>query len=232
MTVKPGLLMSLLAMFAGVLIMVQLQEEPQQASGESRNIVELRSELVSQQERRQELNRQLEEQLSLMDQLESDDDIEELMVDLQETLRLDAGLTEVSGTGVLIEIDLSFDETYEGGGLTHVPPELLRLLINELNIQGADHIAIDQQRIVSTSAVREVNNRTLVNGQWISYFPVQVKVLTEYPEELRYAMMASNARDMFQYDNMNFTAETVDELTLPAYQQLPRIRHMEVVQEE
>lgn len=232
MTFKPVLLMTLIAMFAGVLMMVQLQDEPQQASGEARNIADLRHELVLHQERRQELNHQLEEQLSLMEQLESDEDIEELMIDLQETLRLDAGLTEVSGAGVLIEIDLSFDESYEGGGVTHVPPDLLRLLINELNIQGAEHIAIDQQRIVSTSAVREVNERTLVNGQWLSYFPVQVKVLTEYPEELRYAMMASNARDMFQNDNMNFTAETVDELTLPAYQQMPRIRHMEVVQEE
>lgn len=232
MNIKSGLLMTFLAVFAGILIMIQLQTEPQQASGEARNIAELRQELVNMKERRQELNQQLEEQLTVMDQLESDEDIEDLMTEIQEALRMDAGLTEATGQGVVIDIDLSFDESYEGGGVTHIPPYLLRLLINELNIQGADHIAIDQQRIVSSSAIREVNDKTLVNGQWLSYFPIQVKILTEYPEELRYAMMASNAKELFQYENMDFTLETVEELTLPGYHQLPRIRHMEVVQEE
>ncbi|ADH99167.1 DUF881 domain-containing protein [Salisediminibacterium selenitireducens] len=232
MKITHALLMGLVAVFAGLMIMVQTDSGAMNVSGDTRNLAELRQDLMEQKERRQELYDQIEESKAVLDQLVSEDDVEDLLFHVQESLREDAGFTEMTGEGVIIEIDLHFDETYVGGGVTHIPPYLLRLLINELNIQGARHIAIDRQRIVSSTAIREVEGRTLINGQWISYFPIQIQVLTDRPDDLRYAMLASNARDLFQYENMSFTAEVAEEITLPAYHQLPRIRYMEVVQEE
>lgn len=232
MKLTHAILMAIVAIFAGLLIMVQAESGASDESGHTRNLAELRQDLMEQKDRRQDLHDQIEESRSVLDQLTSEDNVEDLLFSVQESLREDAGLTEISGEGVVIDIDLNFDESYSGGGVTHIPPYLLRLLINELNIQGAKHISIDRQRIVSSTAIREVEGRTLINGQWISYFPIQVQVLTDRPEDLRYAMLSSNARDLFQYESMSFTAEVSEDLTLPAYHQLPRIRFMEVVQEE
>ncbi len=216
----------------GLLIAVLFQSNSEPDSRDTRNIGELRQALISERETQQTLNEELNRQMEILYQLEQTEDVELVMGDVMEDLQEQAGLTEVTGSGLLIEIDIVFDENYTGGGIKSVPPYLLRLLINELNIQGAQHIAIGNQRIVSTTAIREANGRTLVNGNWLSQFPIEIKVIADDPESIHHAMMSSQASDLFNYDNFRFSSTPIDNLTLPSFDKNYRVRFMEPVQED
>jgi uncharacterized protein YlxW (UPF0749 family) len=225
------ILFTFVSTMIGLFVAIQVQSNNEPDSRDTRNMGELRQALISQKETQQKLNDELDRQMDILYQLEQTEDIELVMEDVMGDLEEDAGLTEVSGSGLLIELNIVFDEFYTGGGIQSVPPYLLRLLINELNIQGAKHISIGNQRIVATTAIREVNGRTLINGNWLSGFPIEIKVIVDNPESLYHAMMSSQASDLFAYENFQFSASPLDEVRLPAYEKNYRVRFMEPVQE-
>lgn len=212
-----------------IAILFQSSDEPEMR--DTRNMAELRQALMAEKERQQELNEEIDRQSDILQQLNQTEDVEEVMEDVIHDLREQAGMTEVNGEGIVIEVTVSLDLDYTGGGIRSVPPYLLRLLINELNIQGAEHIAIGDQRIVTTTAIRETNGRTLVNGSWLSHFPLEIKVLTDDPDALHHAIMSSQSRELFFYENLSFTSAQADDLTLPAYDKSHRVRYMQPVQE-
>lgn len=216
----------------GFMVAIQFQSVSETETRDGRNMAELRHGLIAEKEKQQELNVELERQLEILHQLEQTEDVEEVMADVIVELQEQAGLTEVSGPGVVIEIGVVFDENYSGGAIRSVPPYLLRLLVNELNIQGATHIAIDNQRYVSTTAIREANGRTLVNGSWLSHFPMEVKVMTDDPESIHHAIMSSQSRELFSYENLSLTSFPSNNVSLPAYDKNYRVRFMEPVQED
>ncbi|MGJ9381323.1 DUF881 domain-containing protein [Salipaludibacillus sp. CF4.18] len=215
----------------GFMVAVQFQAVSEPENREGRNMAELRQDLVAEKEKQQRLNEELERQREILYQLEQTEDVEEVMGDVITELQEQAGLTEVSGPGIILKIDVAFDVDYEGGAIRSVPPYLVRLLINELNIQGATHIAIDMQRYVATTAIREANGRTLVNGSWLSHFPLEIKVVTDDPESMHHAMMSSQSRELFSYENLSLVSTPVNQVELPAYEKDYRVRFMEPVQE-
>lgn len=214
------------------MVAVQFQSVNEPDTRDGRNMAELRQDLVSEKEQQKELNKELEKQREVLYQLEQTEDVEEVMGDVITELQEEAGLTEVSGPGIILEVNVAFDEDYEGGAIRSIPPYLMRLLINELNIQGANHIAIDEKRYVTTTSIREVNGRTLVNGSWLSHFPLEIKVIADDPESLHHAMMSSQSRELFSYENLSLISTPVSQVDLPAYEKNYRVRFMEPVQEE
>ncbi|MCR6095950.1 DUF881 domain-containing protein [Salipaludibacillus agaradhaerens] len=216
----------------GFMVAVQHQSFNEPPQRDTRNMADLRQALMSEKERQQELNEEIHRQSNILYQLDENEDVEEVMEDVFHDLQMKAGLTEVSGSGIVIEVNVFFDESYSGGGIRSVPPYLLRLLINELNIQGAEHIAIGSERIVSTTAIREANGRTLINGNWMTSFPLEIKVITDDPESMHHAIMSSQSREIFSYENLDFSVEAADDLTLPAYDHTYRVRYMEPVLED
>lgn len=226
------ILFAIVTTVIGLLVSVQFQSKNEPYIRDTRNMGELREALISQKETQQELNDELDRQIKILDQLEQTEDVELVMGDVMDDLEIQAGLTEVTGPGLIIELNVVFDEYYIGGGIQTVPPYLLRLLINELNIQGAKHIAIGNQRIVSTTAIREANGQTLVNGSWLSEFPMEIKVIADDAEAIHHAMMSSQASGLFAYENFEFSSTPLNEVTLPAYEKNYRVRFMEPVQGE
>lgn len=226
------ILFTIVTTVIGLLVSVQFQSKNEPNSRDTRNMGELREALISQKETQQELNDELDRQIKILDQLEQTEDVELVMGDVMDDLEVQAGLTEVTGPGLIIKLNVVFDENYIGGGIQTVPPYLLRLLINELNIQGAKHIAIGNQRIVSTTAIREANGQTLVNGSWLSGFPMEIKVIADDAEAIHHAMMSSQASGLFAYENFEFMSTPLNEVTLPAYEKNYRVRFMEPVQGE
>jgi len=225
------ILFAFVSTMIGLIVAIQVQTNSETESRDTRNLSEIRQALISQKETQQELNAELARQNDILFQLEQTEDVEIVMGDVMDDLEEKAGLTEVSGSGLFIELKIVFDENYTGGGIQSVPPYLLRLLINELNIQGAKHISIGNQRIVSTTAIREANGRTLINGSWMSQFPIEIKVIADDPESIHHAMMSSQASDLLAYENIQFSSTPLNEVTLPAYEKNYRVRYMELVQE-
>ncbi|WP_096435499.1 DUF881 domain-containing protein [Alteribacter populi] len=223
---------TIITTIVGFMVAIQFQTTKEPNVRDTRSVMELRQELTAEKERQQELIEELGNQEELLGQLQETENVETVIEEAIEDLRKSAGLTEATGSGVIIEVNPVFDEDYQGGAIRSVPPHLLRMLINELNIYGAKDIAVGSQRIVSTTPIREVQGVTHVNSRRMTTFPLQVRVLTEDPEQLHHYMMTSEIKEYLHYENLELTSTTVSELTLPAYDQTLRVRYMSPIKEE
>ncbi|RNA69685.1 DUF881 domain-containing protein [Alteribacter keqinensis] len=216
----------------GFMVAVQFQTTKEPDVRDTRTVMELRQELTAEKEKQQELIEELATQEEMLEQLQNTGNVENVIEEAINGLKARAGLTEVSGEGVLIEIRPYFDENYQGGAIRTVPAHLVRMLINELNIYGAKDIAVGSQRIVSTTPIREVQGVTLINSRRMTTFPLQVRVLTDDPEQLHHYMMTSEVKEYLQYENLEFTSAPMTDITVPAYDQSMRVRYMAPVKEE
>lgn len=226
------IIFTFIALIIGFMVAIQFQTTNEPVIRDSRNIGQLRHDLTQEKEKQRELNAEIEKQLAVLNQLQQTEDVEGIMLDVIKDLKEKAGLTEISGQGVVIEITPFFDEFYDGAPIRSVPSYLLRMLINELNIHGAKEIAIDNQRIISTTPIREVNGVTLVNGKRVAQFPLTIKVLTDDPEKLHHAIMSSQAKEFFVYESLLLDSKPLNHVTLPAYDKAIRVKHMSLVKEE
>ncbi|MFA9557368.1 DUF881 domain-containing protein [Evansella sp. AB-rgal1] len=216
----------------GFMIAIQFQTTNEPEYRDTRNIHELRQALAMEKDRQKQLNVEMEKQIDLLYQLQQTEDVESVMGDTIDELRERAGLTEINGQGVIIDISLVFDEDYLGGPIRSIPPYLLRMLVNELNINGAKEIAIGHQRLISTSSIREANGVTLINSARVTQFPLRVRVLSDDPESLHHAIMSSQSREFFSYENFSINSTPINYVSLPAFEKPVRVRHMEIIKEE
>ena len=90
------------------------------------------------------------------------DELRRLYAQLEES-RIAAGLIAVSGSGVAFRFD---DGTAGVDGL--VTARDLRVLIQELWFAGAEGIAVNDERIVGTSAVLDIGGSILVNSAYLA----------------------------------------------------------------
>ena len=78
-----------------------------------------------------------------------------------------AGLTDVEGSGVVVEISDSKapvqQDTPSSSYIVHDSD--LRDIVNELSTAGAEAVSINGERIISTSSIRCVGNTVLVNNK-------------------------------------------------------------------
>ncbi|PYZ97931.1 hypothetical protein CR205_04870 [Alteribacter lacisalsi] len=211
-------------------VLFQTTNEPE--IRDTRTMMELRQELTSEREKQQELTEEVSRHESMLEELKVSGDPEQVLEDALFGLREKAGLTEVSGQGIIVEIKPYFTQHYEGGAIRSVPAPLMRMLINELNIYGAKDIAVGSQRIVSTTPIRNVQGITHVNSRRIASFPLQVRVLADNPEQLYHYMMTSTVKEFMQYENLEMSITQVSDLTLPGYDQTLQVRYMRSVKEE
>ncbi len=102
-------------------------------------------------------------------------------------LRVLAGLTKVRGPGIIVWLTDSpkpVSPEDPSSGIVH-DTDLL-ILVNELRNAGAEAIAVNNQRIVSTTAIRCVGNLITVNGVTISP-PYEVSAIGD-PNKLKEAL--------------------------------------------
>ncbi|WP_221564102.1 DUF881 domain-containing protein [Alkalihalobacillus sp. TS-13] len=219
----------IMTMIVGFMLAVQFHTNQEPVVRDTRDIWELRNDLERQKQIQQELYAEIYKYEQLIDEY-SDSDKEGQLETLEQTLadlKKDAGLTEVSGQGIELTIEpLLNDKDLVGKSAFSIHPELLRRLINELNSYGAEEIAIDGERIINTTPIREVNGKTYINDKPISSIPIKVKVLTRNPGKLHTEMLTSQSGEDFARENLLLTSELVDEVSLPPYNQQLRVKFM------
>ncbi len=102
-------------------------------------------------------------------------------------LRILAGLTKVRGPGIIVWLtDAPASKTTEDPSWGIVHDTDLVMLVNELRNAGAEAIAINNQRIVATTAIRCVGNLITVNGMTISP-PYEIAAIGD-PDRLEKAL--------------------------------------------
>ncbi|MCQ6265704.1 DUF881 domain-containing protein [Fictibacillus sp. WQ 8-8] len=217
------------ACILGVMLAIQFQTTNNPITRDTRDTWELRADLEKEKQRQQDLNNEIKKYQDLLDDYEQSrkkektEAMEKALNDLKEA----AGLTEVSGQGILITI-----EPFNEGEAPKLYPELIRRLINELNRYEAKDISVDGQRIISTTPIREVNGETYINNQPLGSFPIEIKVLSDDAQKLQNKIIASQSAEDFVRENLYIDSKPQNQLTLPAYDKPIRVKYMKQAKEE
>lgn len=148
-----------------------------------------------------------------------------------------AGVVAVTGPGVIVTLrdsknlpprtaDLS-PETYAELIKPYIIHDQdIQAVLNELRAAGAEAIAINDQRVIATTAVRCVGPTVLVNNTSTSGSPVKIKAIGD-PDALVSGMtMAGGVQKAYEItDPSMFSIDKAKSLTLPAYAGATPLRH-------
>jgi uncharacterized protein YlxW (UPF0749 family) len=221
--IAPFLLAGLLI---GLFLTLQLRSEVVQTSSFPLDEYDLQMELVQIfQDEQSELESQLNE---LSGEVEaSQDNTARLYSGIDDTylndLKKTLGLTEVSGQGVVIQLNdaESVDrENLEINASAMVRASDLRDLVNILRAFPYEGIAINDQRIVVSSPISSAGNSILVNNFQLLP-PFEVLIITEIPDLVIQTLtnedQLSSIYDRVKNSGLEFKFKKQEELTLPAY---------------
>ena len=153
--------------------------------------------------------------------------------DAGEAGTLSAGLVALTGPGVEITLD---DAPRRADGSLPIGARPDDLVIHQSDVQavvnavwaaGADAVAIMDQRLIATSAVRCVGNVLLLQGR--TYSPPFVVTAVGDAEAIRAQLAASPQVQVFRQAveeyGLGFAVREREELTLPAYDGQPAMEY-------
>lgn len=216
------------------MIAIQFQTVQKPEERDTRDIWQLREALLIEKELQSNLlseMRSIEEKLAAYESKQKLSK-EQALRDTYQELKMEAGMTEVKAPGIILKIEPILEEIQLGAPISGgVSPDLLKKLLNELNMYEAKYVAIDGQRIINTTVIRDINNETKIDGHSLTSLPIEVKVAVDnsvIAEKLYNRMKASKAAEEFFIDNLKLTvSEPVSELKIPAYDHPIRVRYLE-----
>lgn len=220
----------------GFMLAIQFQTVKEPITRDTRDIWQLREALLKEKELQSNLLSEIhsiDEKISAYES-ERRQSKEQVLIDTLQELKSEAGLTEVKSPGIILRIQPIFEEIQIGvpsaGGIS---PELLKRLLNELNMYEAKYISIDGRRVINTTVIRDINNETKIDGYPLSNLPIEIRVGVDNlvtAEKLFNRMKVSRAVEEFFIDNLKLTiSEPSPEITIPAYDNQIRIRYLESV---
>ncbi len=235
---KINISLTLIAAVVGFMLAIQFQTVKKPEERDTRDIWQLREALLKEKELQSNLLTEIrsnEDKLSAYESKRKQSKEQALRGTLQE-LKKEAGQTEVTGPGITLEIEPVIEDVKLGASASRgVSPELLKRLLNELNMYEAKYVAIDGQRIINTTVIRDIQNETKIDGHTIKSLPIEVKVAVDNmdtAEKLYNRMEVSKARDEFFTESLRLNVSKPNPtITVPAYDNPIRIRYLEPVKE-
>jgi len=240
MNKKSKIMFFLIAILAGLMIAIQFNTTRQENNLTDRtsDLWKLRQQYLSEKELETYLYQQIRQSEEKIAQYETERHDRNGQV-LQETLNeleKETGLKEVSGPGIILSITPAYENITPGQSNVYISPDVLRKLINELNMYGAKAIAIADQRIISTTTIRNIQGETKVDGYPLRKFPLVIKIIAsdnETVKKLYNQMQISTVSDDFFIDNLKMSiSEPQEKMIIPAYSSALSIKHMHTVKEE
>ncbi|WP_110112917.1 DUF881 domain-containing protein [Bacillus sp. CGMCC 1.16541] len=233
MNSKKNIQFTIITFVIGLMIAVQFQTTKQPIVRDTRDAWELREDIKKEQELQTKILREIRTYDEQLRSYEAEQNNQQVLKDALNDLKKEAGLTELTGNGLVLTVEPLFDESLVGEKVEGISPELLKRLINELNSYNAREISIAGQRVIATTVIRDINGRTKVNDYWLTRFPFEIKVIAKDANRLYNRMQVSNAMDDFAADNLRLTiSEPLEEVAVPAYDQVVRIKNMSPVEKE
>lgn len=217
------------------MVAIQFQTVQEPVVRDTRDTWQLREDLKKEKELQSRLIREIrsnEEKIAEYE-TEREQSKEQTLRKTLAELEEEAGLREVTGPGVMIFIDQINEELILENIDTSISAELLRRLLNEINMYGAKSVSIAGQRVINTTVIREIAGETKINGRSLKRLPIEIRVITEdfqSAKEMYNRMQVSNAAEEFFIDNLQVSVFNPQmEITLPAYEDTIRVRDIESV---
>ncbi len=153
------------------------------------------------------------------DQVVHDSKIVENLRKNTQLAQMSAGLLEVKGPGIIITLDYTPLEEDMGFDPFLIYPEYLLLLLNELNSSGAEAIAINEQRIISTSEIRLAGNHIVINGEKFSR-PFVFKVIGDAKTLQSAIELRGGIVELLNSNYIQVTIKSEDEIIIPSYKSI------------
>lgn len=200
---------------------------------EKRSVWELRDELEKEKQKQVQLNTEISQYEILLNEYQRNSEQERIlaMEEARDKLKSQAGLTTISGRGIVLTIEPLFGEELLGEEVPKLTVELLGRLINQLNIFGVEHILIGEQRMTPLTAIREVNGEIFVNNRPLNELPLEIKVVSQDAAKLYDQFKVSKLKDDFANENLSITAELKNNIKIEPYDRKINIKHMEQYRE-
>lgn len=230
--------MTIILLVIGFMLAVQFQTVKKPKVRDTRDTWELKQALLKEKETELKLLSDIRANSQKVDEYKSDSSQtkEELLQETIAELKDDIGLIEKAGYGIVISIQPVSSDLLMGDEQGAITADLLKRLINELNLYGAKEIAIDEHRYINTSVIRDINGETKLNGYSVNKFPLTIKVIAadkNSAEQLYNRMKVSQSADDFFMDNLLLDVKKPQQtITIPAYEDNIRIRYMKPAGDE
>ncbi len=215
------------------MLAVQFQTVKNPVERDTRNMWELREALEKEKQQQMQLNNKIEEYELLLDEYQQNSDKQKMMTmeEALQKLQRDAGLTTVAGKGIILQIEPLFQEELIGEQVPTLGPDLLMRLINQLNTFGTNHIVIGNNRIISRTAIRDVDGTTFINNRPLQELPIEIKVISDDVSKLYDQLKGSKIIDEFAKDNLALTPELKNQIYLEPYDRKITVQYMEQFKE-
>lgn len=166
----------------GVIIMAQLRSIPLRVTNPAKpylSLKETRELLYKEQEELRSENKSLQERIALTQNQLKDTTLSKQEISNLNLKKAQAGLTKLNGKGVIITLDDSPKDVTENS-IVHAAD--LRDIINLLWGSTAEGISINDERVVSNTAIDCIVNTILVNNSRLSN-PYKIEAIGD-PETL------------------------------------------------
>lgn len=215
------------------MLAVQFQTVKNPVERDTRNMWELREALEKEKQQQMQLNTKIEEYELLLDEYQQNSDQQKLMTmeEALQKLQKDAGLTTIAGKGITLLIEPLFQEELIGEQVPTLRPDLLMRLINQLNSFGTNHIVIGNNRIISRTAIRDVDGTTFINNRPLPELPIEIKVISDDVSKLYDQLKGSKIIDEFAKENLALTPELKNQIYLEPYDRQIPVQYMEQFKE-
>lgn len=208
----------------GLMMAVQYNTIRKPAERDTRDIWAIREELSEEKKQHSALLAEIRSLDDVVNRYEQSEEtnMQAVLNETVESLKQQAGLTDVTGPGVILRIELAPELVAMGYEIEEISPDLLIQLTNSLFKYSATNVAIDGNRIVHTTAIRDINGETTVNSVPLSSPPFEIHVGTNSYKDAKKmynSLQASTFIDSFYLDNYNLIIEEPTyELTIPAFE--------------
>lgn len=171
MTITIGIMCTVLLYV--MLVQFKTVEETDIAQIENMREAELRTEAASWKTKYEEINKKYEEVTQTIEEYENkianNQEASELLQEELERANMLLGKTDVQGEGIVVTLSDNRERKIEIYDILQ--------LINELNLAGAEAISINEERIIATTDIKEVNSMYIVIGGKRITSPYVVKAI-------------------------------------------------------
>lgn len=143
--------------------------------------------------------------------------INDTMVKELEKSRTLAGLVDLEGPGVIVTVNIIPVSEWGGepGIVRNVYHEDLLMLVNELNAAGAEALSINNERIISTTEIRNAGDYIVINTNRYSV-PFEIKALGN-PETLEASLKLLGGVADTLGEELMITIKREDKIRIPKF---------------
>jgi uncharacterized protein YlxW (UPF0749 family) len=232
--IRPSIVFTLICLTIGFMLAILFQTNQNPVIRDTRDVNELRISLQKERERSQFLLSEISKYDQLLYQYETsrnkEDQVTQIMEQEVNRIKRLAGFEDIVGKGFILRIEQQ-ENLNEQDHLfaPQVYDDDLRMIVNELHAYGAKAISINEQRIVATTAIRNVGDRILVNTIPVQE-PYEVKVIGD-SSILIPALKLAGLNDYFNIVSHSVQFEPRQLIRVPAFEQRIQPYYLEPVKE-